>query len=121
MLSGALAAVSRNAHSGWWPKPRLNVGAAQSFSECAVIRWRTRRPPPKGVRLVVGGVLAGQRLGGRQRRRPCRGDRGQAGRGVGGEDSASARRGRCADRPQRHRPGEASSKYHLLATPADCR
>jgi len=29
---------SRNAHSGWKPKPRLNVGAACSFSLCAVTR-----------------------------------------------------------------------------------
>jgi len=27
---------STNAHNGWKPKPRLNVGAAHSFSECAV-------------------------------------------------------------------------------------
>src|SRR4051794_7833832 len=29
---------STNAHIGWKPKPRLNVGAADSFSECAVTR-----------------------------------------------------------------------------------
>jgi hypothetical protein len=29
---------STNAHSGWKPNPRLNVGAADSFSECAVTR-----------------------------------------------------------------------------------
>ena len=28
---------STNAHSGWWPYPRLNVGAAASLSECEVI------------------------------------------------------------------------------------
>jgi hypothetical protein len=29
---------SRKEHSGWCPNPRLNVGAACSFSECAVTR-----------------------------------------------------------------------------------
>ena len=29
---------SQKAHSGWNPKPRLNVGAADSFSEWAVTR-----------------------------------------------------------------------------------
>jgi hypothetical protein len=29
---------STNAHRGWKPKPRLNVGAADSFSEWAVTR-----------------------------------------------------------------------------------
>src|SRR4051794_3087313 len=33
-----LAPWSRNAQSGWKPKPRLNVGAACSFSECEVTR-----------------------------------------------------------------------------------
>src|SRR4051812_40803022 len=29
---------STKAHRGWWPKPRLNVGAAASLSEWAVTR-----------------------------------------------------------------------------------
>ena len=33
---GAVGPWSTNASSGWNPKPRLNVGAACSFSECAV-------------------------------------------------------------------------------------
>src|SRR5450759_1557021 len=33
---------SRNAHNGWNPKPRLNVGAACSFSECEVTRVASR-------------------------------------------------------------------------------
>lgn len=33
---------STNAHNGWNPKPRLKVGAACSFSECAVTRVASR-------------------------------------------------------------------------------
>jgi hypothetical protein len=61
---------------------------------------------PRGVRVVVGGIPAGQRPGGRPRGRPRRGDRGQRGRGVGGErvDQPGHRRIR-GDRAERLRGG----------------
>ena len=64
-LPGAVpgAPWSTNAHNGWSPNPRLNVGAARSFSECAVTRVASRSMTSgaAGVGLVVGGMVTGQR------------------------------------------------------------
>jgi hypothetical protein len=76
---------STNAHSGWKPKPRLNVGAAHSFSECAVGGVHVDHQRPERIGVVVGGMLTGQRPGPRPRHRTGAGDRCQRCRGVAGQ------------------------------------
>ena len=72
---------STNAHNGWVPNPRLNVGAAPSLSEWAVIRVASRSTISgrSASTSHVRGSLAGPR--------PHHGPR----RGAGGSIAASTR------------------------------
>ncbi len=54
---------SASAHIGWNPKPRLNVAAACSLSECAV--------PKVASRSMVNGSVGVARAGGEPSRANC--------------------------------------------------
>jgi hypothetical protein len=87
---------SRRFHSGWNPNPRLDVGAACSFSEWALTRVvSTSITTGRGVHLVVGRVLAG-------RRPPPR---------------PAAQRGRRSPRARHGRPGSVSTARHPTQSP----
>jgi hypothetical protein len=103
---------SRNAHSGWKPNPRLNVGAACSFSECAVTSVASTSitsgsaasRPWSGAWPPASSHARGPRGGCRRR------DRGQRRRGVGGEP---------IDQPGHRRTGGHRTE-HLRRGPQLC-
>ena len=98
---------SRKASSGWKPKVRLNVGAADSFSECATTNGRVEVDDhfaagvPGNWAAVLPGPFPGRRPGGAQS--------GQRGVDIAGQAiDAPGHRGVGGHRPEQPRPARAA-------------